>query len=220
MCGRFSLSSSPAVIAEIFHVLNVPELLPARYNIAPSQPVAVVRATEGGRELAFLKWGLVPPWARDAKIAPINAQAETAAVKPFFRNAMKKRRCLIPADGWYEWQATGGKQKQPYFFGPKDRKPLAFAGLWESCELEGVAISSCAVLTTNANQLAAPVHSRMPVILPPQAYDAWLDPENQDVASLQDLLRPSPAELLKSYPVSTWVNSPRHDDPRCLEPAA
>jgi putative SOS response-associated peptidase YedK len=217
MCGRFVLSSSPKVIAEIFHALNVPELLPKRYNIAPTQDIASVRQGASGRELAWLRWGLIAPWAKDAKIAPINAQAETAATKPFFRHAMKKRRCLVPADGYYEWKATGGKAKQPYLFAPADGKPFAFAGLWEAAELKGEQVESCAVLTTNANELAAPVHSRMPVILPAQAYDAWLDPANQDAGSLQELLRPYPAGRMRCYPVSTWVNNPRHDDLRCVQ---
>jgi putative SOS response-associated peptidase YedK len=220
MCGRFTQTSSPKVIAEIFHVLGVPELLPARYNIAPSQPVAAVRAGASGRELAFLRWGLIAPWAKDAKLAPINAKAETAPDKPMFRSAFRKRRCLIPADGYYEWQATGGKAKQPYLFIPKDGKPFAFAGLWESAEPEGEKIESCTILTTDANELAAQVHKRMPVILPPEAYAEWLDPANQDAASVQGLLLPYPADSMRSYAVSTWINNPRHDDARCVEPAA
>ena len=146
--------------------------------------------------------------------------AETAATKPFFRGAMKKRRCLVPADGWYEWQPTGGKKKQPYFFGPRDCKPIAFAGLWESWEHEGELLDTCAILTTDANEVAAPVHNLIPVILPAEAIDAWLDPANQDVATVQSLLLTYPAYRMRSYPVSTWVNNPRHDDPRCIEPAA
>jgi putative SOS response-associated peptidase YedK len=130
MCGRFVLYSSGETIAEAFDEAEVPELLP-RYNIAPSQPIAVIRTCPNGRELALLKWGLVPSWAKDAKMAPINAKAQTAAEKPFFRHAMRKKRCLVPANGYYEWKAEG-KKKQPYFFGPRDGKPIAFAGLWES----------------------------------------------------------------------------------------
>jgi putative SOS response-associated peptidase YedK len=220
MCGRFTLSSSPAKIAEIFHAAGVPELLPKRYNIAPTQGIAAVRQGESGREFAWLRWGLIAPWAKDLKITPINAQAETAASKPMFRSAFKKRRCLIPADGYFEWKATGGKTKQPYLFIPKDGKPFALAGLWESAEPEGEKIESCTILTTDANELAARVHKRMPLILPPEAYAEWLDPANQDPASVQGLLLPYLADRMRSYPVSTWVNNPRHDDARCVQPAA
>jgi putative SOS response-associated peptidase YedK len=220
MCGRFSLTSSSAVIAEIFHALNVPELLPARYNIAPSQDIAAVRQGASEREFAWLRWGLIPPWAKDKKLAPINAMAETAATKPMFRSAFKRRRCLIPADGWYEWQATGGTHKRPYFFGAKDGKPLALAGLWESWEHEGESLETCAILTTDANEVAAPVHNRMPVILPAEAHADWLDPANQDAASLQDLLRPFPADLLFARRVSTYVNNVKNQGPQCVEPVA
>jgi putative SOS response-associated peptidase YedK len=159
---------------------------------------------------------LVPAWAKDKKLAPINAKAETAADQPMFRAAFRQRRCLIPADGYYEWQARGAK-KQPYFFGPRDGLPFAFAGLWESRQGDGEKLETCALLTTEANELAADVHDRMPVILPPAAYGRWLDPGNQDVASLQELLRPYPARGWFARPVSTLVNNPRHDDPRCVQ---
>jgi putative SOS response-associated peptidase YedK len=215
MCGRFALYSSGETIAAAFDLSEVPELLP-HYNIAPSQPVAVIRTSPNGRELALLKWGLVPAWAKDKKLAPINAKAETAADKPMFRTAFRQRRCLIPADGYYEWQARGTK-KQPYFFGPKDGLPFAFAGLWESREGDGEKLETCALLTTQANELAAEVHDRMPVILPPAAYGRWLDPDNQDVAALQALLRPYSAQGWFARPVSTLVNNPRNDDPRCIQ---
>jgi putative SOS response-associated peptidase YedK len=218
MCGRFALYSSGETLADAFDRSSVPELQP-RYNVAPSQPVAVVRATPEGRELALLKWGLVPSWTRDKKLAPINAMAETAAEKPFFRSAMQKRRCLVPADGWYEWQPTGGKKKQPYFFWAKDGRPLAFAGLWESWEHEGELLDNCAILTTDANEVAAPAHNRMPVLIPPDSYARWLEMANQDVASLQDLLRPYPTETPFARPVSTLVNNPRNDDSQCIQGA-
>jgi putative SOS response-associated peptidase YedK len=142
--GIFNGSTRSAAFA-----VAVPELFP-RYNVAPTQQVAAVRTSEGGRELVMLRWGFLPKWSKDKKLAPINAMAETAADKPFFRSAFKKRRCLIPADGWYEWQGTG-KRKQPFFFGAKDGKPLALAGLWESCELDGELLDTCAILTTSAN---------------------------------------------------------------------
>jgi putative SOS response-associated peptidase YedK len=204
------LSSSPAVIAEIFHALNVPELLPARYNIAPSQEVAAVRAD---RQFALLKWGLQPGWMKDAKIKPINAQSETAATKPMFRSAFKKRRCLVPADGWYEWKKLDAKRKQPYFFGPNDGKPLAFAGLWESFEDDGELVETCAILTTAANELVSQVHNRMPVILAPGDFDQWLNPANQDV---QGLLLPFPADALFARMVSTFVNKVQNQGPECI----
>jgi putative SOS response-associated peptidase YedK len=213
MCGRFTLSSSPAVIADIFHALNVPELLPARYNIAPSQEIAAFRTGPEGRQFAFLKWGLQPGWMKDAKIKPINAQSETAATKPMFRSAFKKRRCLVPSDGWYEWQPTGGKKKQPYFFGPKDGKPLAFAGLWEAYEEEGELVETCAILTTAANELVSQVHNRMPVILAPGDFDEWLDPASPDV---QELLLPFPADALFARMVSTFVNKVQNQGPECI----
>jgi putative SOS response-associated peptidase YedK len=194
MCGRFTLYSSGDEIARAFAV-GVTELVP-RYNIAPTQSVAVVRARAGGRELAWLRWGLVPSWAKDAKIAPINAKAETAAERPFFRVALRQRRCLVPADGWYEWQGQG-KHKQPYFFAPTDGKPLAFAGLWETWGRAGEALATCAILTTAANELTAPVHDRMPVILPAEAYTAWLDPANQTLARCGGGCAPS-------YPRRWW----------------
>jgi putative SOS response-associated peptidase YedK len=160
---------------------------------------------------------LVPAWAKDRKLSPINAKAETAAEKPFFRHPLRKRRCLVPADGWYEWQAAG-KKKQPYLFGAKDGKPFAFAALWESCALDGEQIDSCAILTTEANELVRPVHDRMPVILAPQHYDEWLDPSLTDPTRFADWLRPCPADSLTSYPVSPFVNNARHEGPDCAQP--
>jgi putative SOS response-associated peptidase YedK len=212
MCGRFTLFAPAAEVADAFAVA-VPELFP-RYNIAPSQPVAVVRAAPGGRELVVCQWGLVPSWSKDGK-GFINARAETAHDKPAFRGAFARRRCLVPADGWYEWKAEG-KRKQPYFFGPADGRPLAFAGLWEAGRAGG-ALDTCAILTTCASELAAPVHDRMPVILPPEAYAAWLDHGNGDAVSLRGWLRPFPAGALFIRRVGTLVNSPRNDDARCLQ---
>ncbi len=195
-------------------------LLAPRYNIAPSQPVPVVRAADAGREWVNLRWGLVPSWAKDAKLAQINARAETAPDKPMFRSAFRKRRCLIPASGFYEWQATGGKRKQPFCIRLADDKPFAFAGLWERWEGPDGPVESCCILTTEANDLVRPIHDRMPVILDPRHFDQWLDPKQRDAAALAPLLRPFAVDAMKAYPVSPWVNDPRHDDARCLEPAA
>jgi putative SOS response-associated peptidase YedK len=217
MCGRFSLFTPTPVLAEVFDLPGFPELAP-RYNIAPTQPVAAVRTGEAGRELARVRWGLVPPWSRDAKVAPINARAETAADKPTFRHALRKRRCLVPASGFYEWAAIDGR-KQPYCFRPWDEWPWAFAGLWERWEGEGGPVESCALLTTAANELVRPVHDRMPVILPERHWAAWLDPQVQGAAAVVPLLWSYPAEAMRAYTVGLLVNNPRNDGPECLTKA-
>jgi putative SOS response-associated peptidase YedK len=206
MCGRFVLFSSQAVIADAFNVPDVPELFP-RYNVAPSQSVAAIRS---GRSFAFLKWGLSPGWMKTSRVKPINAQAETAPTRPMFRSAFKKRRAIIPADGWYEWKSDG-KKKQPYLFGPKDGRPLGLAGVWESFEEDGELIETCALLTTTANELAAEVHGRMPCILAAGDYDAWLD------GGAPELLRPFPAELLVARKVSSYVSKAGNEGPECVQ---
>jgi len=218
MCGRFTLRTPASQVAEAFGVLPFADLQP-RYNIAPSQAVPVVRrAQNDGRELAFLKWGLVPSWADDPAIGfkMINARGDTVATKPSFRKAFKVRRCLVVADGFYEWQKTDGK-KQPHFIRLKDDRPFAFAGLWEHWGREGQEIDSCTIITTDANELMAPIHNRMPVIVAPSDYDVWLDPEIQEVERLQPLLRPYPADQMTAYPVSTVVNNPRNEVAQCVE---
>ena len=221
MCGRFTQTASPAVIAQEFGV-TVPPLLTPRYNIAPSQPVATIRIEPDTttRQLVLLRWGLIPSWAKDPKIGHqcINAKAETVAEKPSFHAAFKARRCLVIATGFYEWQIQG-KAKQPMWIGLKSHRPFAFAGLWEQWQPpDGTAIESCTILTTEPNELLRPIHNRMPVILAPTAYDQWLDPAVKQTTSLQALLRPYPSEELLAYPVSTLANNPRHDAPDCLEP--
>lgn len=172
----------------------------------------------GDRELAFLRWGLVPSWADDPAIGNrlINARSETVAEKPSFRTAFKRRRCLIPADGFFEWKKEV-KHKQPYLIGVEQDGPFAFAGLWEDWERDGEVIESCTILTTTANDLMRPLHERMPVILTAKDYDLWLDPSVQDAAAVLPLLQPYPAGEMFAYPVSTWVNDPKHEDPRCVE---
>ena len=226
MCGRFSLSKSNQDIADLFRFGALPLMPPMspRYNIAPSQPVAAVLVPPGAadRTLQHLVWGLVPPWADDpaGSTGMINARSETAAIKPTFRNAFKYRRCLIPADGFFEWQKLPGR-KQPHFIALEDRALFAFAGLWEHWEgSDGSELDSCAILTTEPNALCATIHNRMPVILPAAAYDLWLDPNVQRAAEVQPLLGPFPAEQMTAYAVSTHVNSPRNDDPKCIAPAA
>ncbi len=221
MCGRFTLKTPVERLSEQFQFPKIIPLKP-RYNIAPSQDVVVVRRMPDDRErkLAMLRWGLIPRWVKDPTRGsqPINAKAETAAEKPMFRDAFRRRRCLIPADGFYEWKQEGGR-KQPVYICTKDRQPFAFAGLWEHWEeQEGQFIESCTILTTEPNDLLAQVHSRMPVILDQNDYDLWLDPDVQEVSRLKPLLRPYPPEQMTFYPVNLRVNNPRNDDRLCVEP--
>lgn len=223
MCGRYSLSVQAEKIAEYFAVKDVPQV-PARYNIAPTQQVATVSLTDGQphRQFQWMRWGLIPSWAKDIKIGArlINARAETVTEKPAFRTAFKRKRCLVIADGFYEWQKVG-KQKQPYYFQMKDGSPFAFAGLWDSWQPpEGETIISCTLLTTAANEVLQPVHDRMPVILQPEAYTQWLDPQNKNPEELLPLLEPYPEAAMKAYPVSTLVNSPTNDVRECIEESA
>jgi len=221
MCGRFTLFEPDKVLAKEFGVSDFPPRSP-RYNIAPSQPIAAVRAVlaGSGRELALLRWGLIPSWSKDPAIANrlINARAETANQKPSFRNAFRRHRCLIPASGFYEW-LRWERGKQPYFVRMRDGHPFAFAGLWDRWESpdEGV-VETCAILTTAANDVLAPIHDRMPVILPPMEYARWLDPSLKDTDSLAPLLVPFPPEDMVAFPVNPRVNTPSVDDEKCIAP--
>lgn len=222
MCGRYTLRASPAELAEIFSLLREPDLRP-RYNIAPGQTVAAIRfdPDRSPHELVLLKWGLVPSWAKDPKIGyrTINARGDTVAVKPSFRAAFKRRRCLIPADGFYEWKKLNEKHKQPYYITRRDERPFAFAGLYEHWAApDGAPLDTCTIITTDANAPMARLHDRMPVILADADFDAWLDPSRQDAGELQALLRPAPDDLLKFTPVSTLVNNPRNETPDCIVP--
>jgi putative SOS response-associated peptidase YedK len=221
MCGRFTLRTPAAAVAEHFALLDVSPLAP-RYNIAPSQPVAVVRldpdAPEPRRRLAFLRWGLVPSWAKDPAIGNrlINARIETAAEKPAFRAAWRHRRCLIAADGFYEWRKLGAR-KQPYFIHLPDDGLFAFAGLWESWEGPGhAALETCTILTTEAGDLLRPIHDRMPVILPPESYARWLDADAGPPDELRSPAAPYPSDALEFHAVGMTVNSPANDGPQCL----
>jgi len=224
MCGRFTLRAPASAVAEQFALFDVAPFQP-RFNVAPTQPVAVVRrmaVEEPQRELAWLRWGLIPGWAADPAIGArmINARAETAAQRPAFRAALGRRRCLVVADGFYEWQKAGPR-KQPYFLRLRDDRPFGFAGLWESWEgPEQAAIESCTILTTEANELVRPIHDRMPVIVAPADYERWLDPGVQGAEAVRPLLRPYPSEAMMAYPVGPRVNSPARDDPACIQPAA
>ena len=232
MCGRYTLRTPLTVLAQqfLFDLGGVPlESIRPRYNVAPTQDVVAVRQREAGsrRELAILQWGLIPSWAKDPKIGSsmINARAETLAEKPAFRSAFAKRRCLVLADGFYEWKKEG-KQKIPYYFQLDDERPFAFAGLWEcwrGAKVESVSgasepLESCTIVTTTANELCAPYHDRMPVILSPADYDMWLDPSLKDTQRLVGLLSPLPASEMRSRPVSTRVNNVRNDDEGVMHP--
>lgn len=222
MCGRYTLSAEPALVAEHFGAASVPVELRPRYNIAPTQPVPVIRRDHAGRRrLELLRWGLIPSWAKDTAIGNrlINARAETLAEKPAFRAAFRRRRCLIAADGFYEWKKLAAG-KQPYWVGRQDHSLFAFAGLWERwlpSESGAPPIESCVIVTTEANAVVRPVHNRMPVIVPPAHYDTWLDGET-DAAALQALLVPYPAVEMTAYPVPPAVNNPARDAPQLMQP--
>ncbi|MGD1147424.1 MAG: SOS response-associated peptidase [Thermoanaerobaculaceae bacterium] len=220
MCGRFTQAAPGEVIAELFDLPEVPKLAP-RYNIAPTQDVAGVRmASAGGRALVQLHWGLIPSWAKERSIGSrmINARAETVAEKPAFRAALRNRRCLVIADGFYEWQRLGAR-KQPYFIELRDGRPFAFAGLWERWAPEySEPVESCTILTTTANEAIAAIHDRMPVILDAGDHAAWLDPDVKEASRLLPLLRPRPAEAVRAYPVGLLVNTPANDVPACRAP--
>lgn len=219
MCGRFTIRAPASVLARQFGLVQLDAFEP-RYNVAPSQLVPVVRAgAAGGRELVWLKWGLVPEWALDPAIGNrmINARAETAATKPAFRDAIEKRRCLVVADGFYEWEG-GGRAKQPFFIHLKDNAPFAFAGLWDRWTKKGDPLESCTIVTTDANDVLRPLHDRMPVILPPDHYAQWLDAGPQDPKALEGLLKPFPSETLAIEPVSRYVNNATHEGAECIAP--
>ena len=222
MCGRYRLSRRKQLVEEYFDTeSDEPEWTP-RYNIAPSQPVPVIRQNpkEPRRELSLMRWGLIPSWAKDASVAArmINARSETAGTKPAFRDPLTNRRCLIPADGFYEWQRTG-KVKQPYCFEVNDGELFAFAGLWDHWkDPSGQWIKSCSILTTTQNVVASAVHDRMPVILDRTDYDLWLDPGMKNVDALSEMLRPYDARMMRCYPVSGRVNHVANDDAECAKP--
>jgi putative SOS response-associated peptidase YedK len=221
MCGRFTLKASAKNLADLFQLTVVAEIAP-RYNIPPSAQVLAVRERPetSRRELVCLRWGLIPSWADDPATGLINARSESAAEKSAFREAFRRRRCLVPADGFYEWKKTDST-KEPYYICLADGRPFAFAGLWESwLDRVGKPIESCAILTTNANEVVRPLHDRMPVILDERDYGSWLDPHQDKPEALQTLMRPYSGSDLIAYQVSRLVNSPKNDTPACLERAA
>ncbi|MGB7925118.1 MAG: SOS response-associated peptidase [Pyrinomonadaceae bacterium] len=220
MCGRFTQRTDTKKLAKEFKVAEIPAM-DQRYNIAPTQDVLAVYESRDGREMKFLKWGLIPSWAKDTSMGAklINARSETVTEKPAFRQAFKQRRCIITADGFYEWQRTKGR-KQPFYFRMRDERPFGFAGLWERWEGEGSkVINSCAILTTEANEVLRPVHDRMPIILHPEDYELWLDADARKMDIIKEMLRPYPAEEMIGYPVSTSVNSPLNQGAGLIERA-
>lgn len=246
MCARFTLKSSSDVVGGLFDLDDLPEILP-RYNIAPTQDVLAIIALEGKRSSAIFRWGLIPNWAKDASIGQrmINARSETAAEKPSFRNAFRRRRCLVVADGFYEWTdpdddtaayceqqslfggnvaaaarpKSGKLPRQPWWIGMKSREPFAFAGLWELNQLTELgSVETCCLLTTTPNKLLEPMHDRMPVILRKEHWDLWLDPEFQNVEALQTLLVPYDCDAMETFKVAPKVNSPRAYGAELIEP--
>jgi putative SOS response-associated peptidase YedK len=224
MCGRFTLTADINTLQQTFPWLNIPSGMAPRFNIAPSQPVAVV-ANDGLNQLDFFIWGLIPSWAKDPSIGSrmINARAETLTEKPSFRNAFRRRRCLVLADGFFEWQKiqeSGPRiRKQPMYIQLEDGRPFAFAGLWESWNSpDGSQILSCTIITTQPNDFVASIHDRMPVILPDESYNEWLQPGETDTTHLAKLLAPYQASQMLAYPVSTIVNSPANDLPDAIKP--
>ncbi len=224
MCGRYTQTKDGGAIAATFNLTSAPTPT-ARYNIAPSQPISAIAQPDTEREYRLFQWGLIPSWAKDPAIGNrmINARSETAADKPSFRTAFKRRRCLIVADGFYEWKKAEAKgaKKQPYYIQMADQALFGMAGLWEVWESgDGSYLESCTILTTEPNSLMKPIHNRMPVIMKPQDYDLWLSPAVQDRDALQPLLQPFSAEDMRVYKVSTAVNNPRNDAADCVEPLA
>jgi putative SOS response-associated peptidase YedK len=221
MCGRFVLISDAQTIQTAFDLSSTPHDTVARFNIAPTQPVAVI-TNENPHELTYHRWGLIPSWSKDMKIGStlINARSETIEEKPSFRTAFKRRRCLIPADGFFEWKKQVDDSKTPMFIHLKDNPLFAFAGLWEVWNSpEGDEIRTCTILTTDANPFMASIHHRMPVILPRSDYEAWLSDE-QSAGFLKAMLKPYDPDQMTAYEVSRLVNKPSNDTPECIEPVA
>ena len=220
MCGRYSLTSPVEALRALFQFDGpLPNLAPS-YNVAPTQAVPIVRLEQGVRHLAFARWGLIPSWAKQVSAKPlINARAETVAEKPSFRAAFRRRRCLVPADGYFEWQKTRQGTKQPYNMVLSDTGPFGMAGIWETWSAaDGSEIDSVAIITIDANSKLAPIHDRMPVILKPADYDRWLDSDRFDRQQAKALLRPAQQDFLRAYPISRRVNAVSNNDAAIVAP--
>jgi putative SOS response-associated peptidase YedK len=219
MCGRYLMTSSPEAMRRLFRYRERPNF-PARYNVAPTQPIPIVRLHEGERQFGLVRWGLIPAWVKDPRgfALLINARADSVIDKPAFRNAMKRRRCLIPSDGFYEWKEEGGR-KRPHVVRPKHDGPIAFAGLWECWTgPNGEEMETAAIITTDASLSLHPIHHRMPVIVPPEAFDFWLDCANVDALTAAAVLTPAPDGLMEAYEISDAVNRVANGAPDLLDP--
>ena len=219
MCGRYLITSSPEAFRRLFRYEEQPDF-PPRYNVAPTQPIPIVRMAEGKRQFALVRWGLIPPWVTDPRNFSllINARGESVLDKPAFRNAMRRRRCLIPADGFYGWKEQGGRRR-PYCVRPKDGGPVAFAGLWETWSgPNGEEMETAVIITTNANRELAHLHERMPVVVPPEAYDFWLDCDNVDATTAAALFVPAREGFFEAYEISPAVNRTANDGPELIAP--
>jgi putative SOS response-associated peptidase YedK len=218
MCGRYAITTAPEAIRQLFGYLEQPNF-PPRYNVAPTQPVPIVRMVEGKRQFALVRWGLIPAWVKDPRTFSlvINARGESVLDKPAFKSAMKYRRCLFPADGFYEWERKG-ERKQPYFVRRTGGGPVAFAGLWEAwIGPNGEEQETAAIITTDASPAIAHIHDRMPVIVPPEAFDFWLDP-NVDAEMASAVIQPAQDGTIEHYPVSRAVNRTANDLAQLVEP--
>jgi putative SOS response-associated peptidase YedK len=219
MCGRYVIISSPEAIRALFGYQEQPNF-PPRYNVAPTQPVPIVRLAEGRRSFALVRWGLIPAWVKDPRTLTllINARGESVIDKPAFRNAMRRRRCLFPADGFYEWRQEG-RARRPFFVRPKSGGPIAFAGLWETwMGPNGEEMDTAAIVTTRANRALAAIHERMPVVVPPDAFDFWLDGSKVDAETASAIIAPAPEQLLETYEISPAVNHVANDSPELVMP--
>jgi putative SOS response-associated peptidase YedK len=222
MCGRFTLTVSPEELQAAFPSFDIPPDIPASFNIAPSQPISVV-PNDKNKKMTFMRWGLVPSWAKDENFGGynlINARSETAAEKPSFKNSFRRRRCAVLTDGFLEWKKNSSGTKTPYYITMKSREPFAFAGLWEEwiSPVGDLLLSAC-ILTTTPNQVVQPIHNRMPVILNQANLDKWLQPGEVDPVAVQPILKPFSGKDLEAYPVTTYVNSPGNNSPKCIQPA-
>jgi putative SOS response-associated peptidase YedK len=219
MCARYVITSPADAIRALFGYAGEP-VFPPRYNVAPTQPIPIVRVEQGKRVFALARWGFLPSWVKDPRTFSllVNARGESVNDKPAFRNAMRRRRCLVPADGFYEWSDT--RPRRPFFVRPKGGRPIAFAGLWETWSgPNGEEVDTAAIVTTRSNRSLAAIHDRMPVIVPPEAFDLWLDCATVDATTAAALFVPASDALLESYEVSTAVNRAANDSPELIKPA-
>ena len=221
MCGRFTLHTPESQIREAFNLEHTEPLgLKPRYNIAPSQEIPIIRDTDTGQEMVMARWGLVPHWSKESKskYSTINARIESITEKPTYRSSFQRKRCLIPADGFYEWKQVNGN-KVPHHIRMRDGSVFAFAGLWDRWEGNDDSIESCTIIVMPSNEVMKPIHERMPAIIAPAHYDLWLDTRITDKEEIMQYLTSALSSQLTAYPVSTWVNVPKHDDERCIQPA-